>query len=295
MIYLLFLAILMLFKPYMRILMYPFKIIRYSIPDAIKYIYQKKYNECPYGFLDSYIGYFGSGKTLSAVMKVTSWYRRYNGKKVYCRRRKRFVRQQVLILSNIEITSVPYKLFTTMKQIIDYTNEKEKIEDELDVMLVLIVLGDEFSTQMNSRNFKSNLDALTLNTILTCRHYRIGILYQTQRFQHVDALLRQVTGYVIECKKLWRGVVWYYYNAWEMENVNTPLTLKPFRRKFVFVDDKHYNAYNTFAVVDNLKLSLENGDMLTTREILELQNFNPNDDLIVNPSRKYKRLHKKTK
>ncbi len=295
MIYLIIIAFIMACKPMTRVLLYPKQIIKYAIPDMIKYIYYKKYNECPFGFLDAYIGYFGSGKTLSAVYKVMQWYKRFNGKTVYCKRRKKFVKQQIIILSNVKITAVPYREFTSMDQIIQFTDEKENLEDELDVLLVLLVLGDEFSTQMNSRNFKSNLDALTLNTILTCRHYRIGILYQTQRFQHVDALLRQVTGYVIECRKFWRGVVWNYYNAWEMENVNTPLTLKPFRRKFVFVEDRHYNAYDTFAVVNNLKRSLEAGDMLTSKEILELQNFNPNNDMIVHPSRKYKRMQKKMK
>lgn len=134
-----------------------------------------------------------------------------------------------------------------------------------------LVLGDEFSVQMNSRNFKTNIDPLFLNTILTCRHYYISLYYTAQRFGHVDALLRQVTSCVIDCDKLWRFQRLSTYDAWEMENATNPRLLTPLNKKCWFVRDRDYNAYDTLACVGNLKPAMKAGDMMNEEEILKLQ------------------------
>lgn len=88
---------------------------------------------------------------------------------------------------------------------------------------------------MNSRNFKTNIDPLFLNTILTCRHYYISLYYTAQRFGHVDALLRQVTSCVIDCDKLWRLQRLNTYDAWDMENATNIQLLQPIARGCWFV------------------------------------------------------------
>ena len=134
-----------------------------------------------------------------------------------------------------------------------------------------------------------------MNTLLTCRHYHISMFYTAQRFNQVDALLRQVTSYVVDCDKSWRLQGNNEYDAWEMENAANVLLLKPLRRRAWFVKDSDYNAYNTLACVGNLKKEMEAGNMLSEQEILALQ-MNPdqvNMDAVVRPSGKYLRKKKK--
>lgn len=276
------------------ILLNPIDTIHYAIVDIFKYFKYKKWREARYGFIKAYVGLFGKGKTLSAVHYVTSMYKKYNDKKVYCRRRKKFVTQKVHILSNVELKDVPYEKFVSLSQLVQISQSITEKDNENDTLTITLALADELSVQMNSRNFKTNIDAFFLNTILTCRHYHIGLVYTAQRFGHVDALLRQVTSLVISCDKTWRIQRQYFYDAWEMENVTSPAMLKPLKKTGFFVKDSDYNAYDTFACVGNLAKSCAEGDMLSAEEILSLQCNNPaNLDSVMNPSRKYLRTRKK--
>ena len=166
--------------------------------------------------------------------------------------------------------------------------------DEHDTLTVTLVLGDEFSVQMNSRNFKTNIDPLFLNTILTCRHYYISLYYTAQRFGHVDALLRQVTSYVVECDKLWRIQRLNYYDAWDLENATNTQLIAPLRRTCWFVRNRDYAAYNTLACVGNLKKSMKEGDMMSEEEILKLQQNTQqvNMDGVEKPSKRWQRRQK---
>lgn len=148
---------------------------------------------------------------------------------------------------------------------------------------------------MNSRNFKSNIDPLFLNTLLTCRHYHISMYYTAQRFGHVDALLRQVTSCVVDCDKLWRFQRQNLYDAWEMENATNTQLLTPLTRRCWFVTNKDYATYDTLACVGNLQKSFKEGDMLSEEEILSLRRNEQqaNMDGVVKPSRKWRRSQKK--
>lgn len=276
------------------IVLHPIKSICNAVVDFYYYIRFKKWRESNYGFIKAYVGLFGKGKTLSAVHYVVSVYKKYNGKKVYCKRRKKWVTQVVHILSNVELTNVPYEKFISLAQLVQISQGITKKDDENDTLTITIALADELSVQMNSRNFKTNIDAFFLNTILTCRHYHIGLVYTAQRFGHVDALLRQVTSLVVSCDKMWRVQRQSFYDAWEMENVSSPSMLKPIKRTGFFVTNGDYKAYDTFACVGNLAKSCAEGDMLSSEEILQLQCNNPvNMDAVANPSRKYLRTRKR--
>lgn len=271
---------------------HPFKVVLNAVKDIHLYFAQKKYNLCGTGELLAYVGLFGKGKTLSAVHRVVSDYRRFNNKPVWCSRRKKFVTQKVRVLSNVNL-NIPYEQFTSLAQIIYHAEHSAEQDDLNDTLTVTLVLGDEFSVQMNSRNFKTNIDPLFLNTLLTCRHYHISLFYTAQRFGHVDALLRQVTSAVIDCNKLWRFQRQNVYDAWEMENATNTQLIKPLTRRAWFVTDSDYNAYDTLACVGNLQKSVKDGDMLSSAEILALQCNQPaNVEAVTKPSRKLERMRK---
>ena len=287
-------VVLLIFFPALRCaLLHPLAVAWNALVDFVLYYVRKKGNLYPTGELVAYVGLFGKGKTLSAVHRVTRAYRRYDGKKVWCFRRKAMVTQRVKILSNVALT-VPYEQLVSLEQVVRAAENVKEFDDAHGTLTITLVLGDEFSVQMNSRNFKNNIDALFLNTLLTCRHYHISLYYTAQRFCHVDALLRQVTSSVIVCAKLWRFQQLFTYDAWEMENAANPMLLRPRKRSCWFVRNRDYNAYDTFACVGNLKKSAKDGDMLTEEEILSLQCNQPlNMDAVVKPSRRFLRGQKK--
>ena len=273
---------------------HPVKLVRYGAVDLYQYLKYQKWNECKTGELVAYVGLFGKGKTLSAVHKVVSMYEQYDGKMIWDRDRQMWVEQRVKVLSNVAL-SIPYDDFVSLQQVVYCAEKNGQYDKEHDTLTVTLVLGDEFSVQMNSRNFKSNIDPLFLNTLLTCRHYHISMYYTAQRFGHVDALLRQVTSCVVDCDKLWRFQRQNLYDAWEMENATNAQLLTPLARRCWFVTDKDYNAYNTLACVGNLQKSFREGDMMTEEEILSLRRNEQqaNMDGVVKPSRKWRRNQRK--
>lgn len=275
---------------------HPLALIVNGARDLRTYIVHKEYNVCGTGELVAYTGLFGKGKTLSAVHRVVSAYNQYDGKQVWCRRRKKMVTQRIKVISNVSLC-IPYEDFISLEQVVLAAERNRDYDDEHDTLTVTLVLGDEFSVQMNSRNFKTNIDPLFLNTILTCRHYYISLYYTAQRFGHVDALLRQVTSYVIECDKLWRFQRLNAYDAWDLENATNTQLIAPIQRSCWFVRNEDYEAYDTLACVGNLKKSMKEGDMMTEAEILALQQNtqDANMEAVSKPSRKWVRRQRQTK
>ena len=288
-------ALVLVYFPTLRCAVcHPVKLTRYGVSDLIRYIRFQRWNECQTGELVAYVGLFGKGKTLSAVHKVVTMYERYNGMMVYDRERQMWVEQRVKVLSNV-VLDIPYDDFVSLQQVVHCAEKNGEYDREHETLTVTLVLGDEFSVQMNSRNFKSNIDPLFLNTLLTCRHYHISLYYTAQRFGHVDALLRQVTSYVVDCDKLWRFQRQNLYDAWEMENATNSQLLTPMARRCWFVTDSDYNAYNTLACVGNLQKSFKEGDMMTEEEILSLRRNEQQANMegVVKPSRKWRRSQRK--
>lgn len=267
------------------------KTIYYSVTDAINYFRHFEYNRIGTGELVAYTGLFGKGKTLSAVHRVVSAYHAGDGKKVWCPRRNKLVTQRVKVISNVSL-KIPYEEFISLEQIVLAAERTQKIDDENDTLTVTLVLGDEFSVQMNSRNFKKNIDPLLLNTILTCRHYYISLYYTSQRFAHVDALLRQVTSCVYECDKLWRFQRLSAFDAWELENATNTSLIRPFRRVCWFIRNRDFEQFNTLATVGNLKHEMVAGNMMSEEEILKLQQGTSaaNMDGVSRPSRRWLRF-----
>lgn len=184
--------------------LHPFATLFNLIKDLPDYIIHKKWRNLKTGKLICYVALFGKGKTLSAVHKVTSLYKKYNNKVVYDDLRGKWVTQRINIISNVDLIGTPYTPFVSLRQIVDVAETVRAYDEQHDTLTCTLVLGDEFSVQLNSRTFKTNIDPLFLNTLLTCRHHHISLYYTSQRFNHVDALLRQVTSRVISCDKQWR-------------------------------------------------------------------------------------------
>lgn len=248
------------------------KPIRFTsyIPKDLFFYFTRYKNIPKKPFINVYVGLFGSGKTLSAVHDVIEFYQTYNNKKVYDDRIKEYVTQKVFILSNVHLNGIPYRHFHSLQQLVNIGRWRHHTDKKKKQRTITIVLGDEFSVQMNSRSFKTNIDPLFLNALLTSRHALIhGFFLTSQRFEHLDALLRQVTSNVIECKKLWRIQRNDYYDAYQREHCSRPEDLKPIERSGWFVTDRDYQSYDTLAVVENLSKACSEGDMITEKEIRE--------------------------
>lgn len=275
------------------IVCHPFKSVYNAVKDFYKYMRYHQWNNCKTGELRCYVGLFGKGKTLSAVHYILKKYNKYNNKKVYDFDRKKWVTQRVHIISNVEL-ALPYEKFVSLSQLVNVAETMRAYDLEHDTLTVTLVLGDEFSVQLNSRSFKTNIDPLFLNTLLTCRHHHISLIYTSQRFNHVDALLRQVTSIVVTCNKCWRVMVHGSYDAYELENASDPTLVRPKARFGWFISDRDYSAYDTLACVGNLTKSCKAGDMLSENEILALQCNTPdNMENVGNPSRHFIKIQRK--
>lgn len=250
----------------------PFLTIYYSLVDFVLYFAYKRYNICPTGEMICFSAHFGKGKTLSAVHRISSYYRRYNNKKIYDPKKKKWLTQKVHVISNVKFNDIPtYQPLVSLGEIVNNCLVNKSIDDENDTITVLLVLVDEASVQLNSRNFKSNINADFLNTLLTSRHYHMSMYYTSQKFNLTDKLLRDVTQYVYECNKIWRFQTQKVFDGTELENTNNVQSVKPLRRTGFFVRNRDYNRFDTLAVVDNLVHSFNTNDFLSEKEILELR------------------------
>jgi hypothetical protein len=268
---------------------HPFSVIRYGFIDLINYIRHFEWRKMQTGKLIAYTALFGGGKTLSCVHYVVANYEHYNNKRVYDLDRHKWVTQRVHVLSNVDL-NIPFERLESLSQIVRVAEQFRQLDEINDTLTCTLVLGDEFSVQMNSRNFKSNIDPLFLNTLLTCRHHHITIVYNAQRFQHVDALLRQVTSYCVECHKIWRFMIQKQYDAYEMEFASDPTLVKPVAKYGWFITDRDYHAFDTLACVGNLKKSIDSGDMESEIEIINRQAVNYDNENITSSSRKLRKL-----
>lgn len=278
-------------------LFHPFKVFRNGVVDIYKYFRYRRYNICPTGNTRAYCGEFGKGKTLSATHDIVTMYKRYNNKRFYDDKRKKWITQKIIVLSNVEFKSIPYREFVSLDQIVNWSRPIRKEFDENNSMrTVLFALIDECSVQLNSRNFATNIDAQFLDSLMTCRHNNIGAIYYTApRFKHIDAMLRQVTKELYACDKLWRLQKILVYDAQSIEESNDLTLVAPTYRKCWFVTNKAYNSYDTLATVNGFIDTYDNKDFMSAIEILAKQGVTvPVDpDTISHPSRKLKHIRKK--
>lgn len=257
------------------IVFHPYSVIYYVLWDGLMYVQHKLHNECPYGKIKTYIAHsgtsFGTGKTLSATREIVRAYNQYNGKPVWCPRRRRIVTQRIHVLSNVDFQTIPFERLETLAQFVQETDQVTQFDDEHESLTVTFLLIDEASSQLNSRSFKSNFDAPFISRLLTSRHVRANLILTSQRAGMVDKLMRDVTNYYISCQKLWRFEILRFYDAYEVECATDPNTVAPLHRSGYFIKDDLFKNYDTFASVKALEKSCKEGDMLSAEQILALR------------------------
>lgn len=244
--------------------------------DLYHWFKYKRWRECKaYGRIICYTGLFGQGKTKECVRFITDQFNRYNGLMIYDDELDKWVEQRVVVYSNVQLT-IPYVELTSLQQLVECQNSP--------VGVVNLFLIDEASVVFNSRDFKNNFSIPALNTILTSRHHKIGIYLTSQRFGHMDALLRQVTSYVYECHyyKFIRTQQIKIFDAWDCENCTNLLLLKPLKVKYSYTSDKVYANYNTYAMVESISKKCVEKGFADDAEILQRQGTVYTDPRLVN-------------
>lgn len=247
------------------------KILYYAPKDIYEYFKYKKWRLCNLMGIHSYDGIFGTGKTLSVAHRARVIYHAYDGLRVFCPRQKKWVTQKINIVSNFEFKDIPFTLLDSLQQVVDCSNTIKQIDDINGTRTVTIFAIDEAGSELNSREFKHNINPYTLNSLVTCRHANIAILWMCQRFHMADKLMRDVTSDVFACKKIWRFEFLRVYDGWTLENALNPELVPCKRIDSFFITDDDYNCYDTFSVVDKLKKDAVEGKMLSDEEILALQ------------------------
>jgi len=259
-----------------------YHIITNGAVDLYKYIKHKERNRCKaYGRIYMITAYrnkvFGSGKTLDMTMLARQIFNKYDGLPVWNEEKQEFVTQHIHLISNVELLDVPYTPFTTAEQL------KNVVQYEDDVTLFVF---DEVGAIWNSRNYKDNISTELLKRLLQVRKNKIGILCTAQRFKFVDALLRQITGSLYCVNKTWRILSVREYDAVSFENCDNIDMIKPLSIGFKFVFDKDYHAYDTSAIVEDLKKA----DMLSDSEILAAQGvIEPNIDFATGIKKRFRK------
>ena len=276
----------------------PFSTIWYALKDTFFYFKHKKYNNAKYGFVDCYTAHdskaFGCGKTLTAVDYCYRQYKKYDGKKVWDEKKKKFVKQKVYILSNVDFIGIPYIKLTGMGQFVSLCEERYKKDKEEDICSVIIMLIDECGAAYNSRSFRDNFNPMAIKTLLTARHYKASCILTAQRFSMCDALWRSVVNRVIACDKWLRFQRLNYFDGYTMETAQNPALVKPYKKTCWFIKDKAFERYDTFQLLSDIKKSCEEGDMLSEQEILiNLGNTDVNMDGVLKPSKKFVKTKKK--
>lgn len=240
-----------------------------AFQDIYRYFKYKRYNECKeFGkllmFTASDSQAFGCGKSLSMVRLCNNIYKRYDNKDVWDKEKNKFVKQHIYFISNLELKDIKtYIPFSSKEQFKNFDKYGFKSTD-----VVFFVL-DECGVVFNSREYKTNLPTEFITRLLQVRHFKIGFITNAQRFGMVDKVFREVSNTVTTCKKKWRFVWLIDYDAYELENAQNPSLLMGSNKRIWFALDKDFDSYDTNYNVSQLRDDLENGNFLSTAEILE--------------------------
>lgn len=254
--------------------------IVWSIHDFYDYIDKRKWKEWQekYSGIFCFIGMFGRGKTLSMTKYATDIYNRYAkyGK-------------QVRIVSNFEFKNIPYIPLENFEQIVELGNLAVRGED---TCVGTIVCIDEIEMLFSHRKFAS-FPIEVLSSLCQSRKAHIMMLTSAQRWKMQDAAIRDITYWAINCKKIWRFQLNYWYDAWDLENAPQPNVISPIKRTSWFVFNKYFKAYDTTKLIsrDDMKQFISNDELLQRR----YANTLVDPDAIKHPSRSLRKKRKVSK
>lgn len=271
------------------IIFHPILILSNAFRDLYDYFKHKKWNECKlFGRVIMYTAKdsqaFGCGKSLSMVNLCNQIDKQYNNKPVWDYDLHKFVLQHIIFISNLELKQV--------KNYIPFVSKDQfKNVDKMNIGRhdILFFVLDEAGIVFNNREYKTNLPTEFIQKLLQVRHYKIGFITNAQRFNMVDKVFREICNTVDTCKKFWRFVWLETYDAYELENAVNPTLLQPKSRRVWFATNSDFNSYDTNYNIDTLKEELENGNLLTTEEILSMRGDTSSDlDQVIKLKRRFK-------
>ena len=190
---------------------------------------------------------------------------------VYDVHRKKWVLQQIKVLSNLTFYGIPFEKLENLGQIVQLA-EKSVAEDKInDTLTCILVVIDECQNQLHCRSFKDNLSPMMLKALTECRHFNMSIYYDCPRFKQVDALLRQCTALNVKNRKLWRFQLQKIYDASRVEESDNLDSLKPIKHTGFFIRNDLFESYDTKEIIDTLEKARNKGDFLSDEQILKLQ------------------------
>lgn len=271
-----------------------FSVFGYAVRDGYKYIKYKRWNEFgEFGQMNMYIAHssqpFGSGKTINVTAYAKMIYDRYNGKMVYNEKLGKWQEQKICIVGNYRLLDIPYIPLVAHQQIIECTETENE-----EYYICYLILIDEMGTQFNNRSWKDNLSEDLLSAILQQRKNKVAVLGTVQDYSLFDATLRKLCTKVYVCQKHWRFCRVTTYFAKDVERADGNLSLlKPQGTRVLFANDRLYNSYDTNEKVSKLVKDIENGEMLSNKEILEHADSRADFEAMQTVKRKYKRRVKK--
>ncbi|SFR97185.1 zonular occludens toxin domain-containing protein [Anaeromicropila populeti] len=201
-------------------------IVFYSFKDVVKAIKEREWRKFKKKGIDVELGYFGKGKTLTAVWKTYKIWKKYKG--------------NVEIVSNIPL-NFPYTPFSDWGQL---TSAHMKDMDDYHGTVFLL---DEGSELFDSRDFKTFPKEI-IASITQCRKSNIYFLITFPEWNDVDVKIRRYVRNAYLCRKLWRFQWEVSYNAKELERKQGDIEIcepKKFMTSCRFVLDRNRNLYNT--------------------------------------------------
>lgn len=310
---LLFVLIFFIISPVFRCLIFNFpKYLYHKLISFYDYIYYREWNNPPFNALTTVVGASnmctGSGKTLYASNHIQNMYKRYNNKKQRDKKTNKLFTNKIMVMSNIKLYDVEYIDFKGFEQIRQFAELKEQLEkDNPDIRYYLYVLVDEASVLLNSSQWKSKDNPLSLNALfdlVQTRHLQIQeICFTSQRFEMVDVNVRRLSNYVKTCQLVdlpllnkKRFLILRTYIARDLEECTSELMIKPIRTECVYINNKkgfRYGNYNTCELAGKIFKKLDENDYLSDDDFSKtLENNNHTGVNTLRQTRKYKKSKK---
>lgn len=226
-------------------------VLLYAPKDIINYIKNKEYAKWKGFGIRMYCGYFGTGKSMLASKYICDNYRKYKKSET-----------PLTVISNIPL-NIDYTPLVNINQILECPDNT-------------IIFIDECNTLFNARSWK-DFPVELVYQLCQNRKRKIMLIMTAPRFHLVDKSIRDVTEYVIECKRpFWRVHLLDIFDGWERENAININMIKPLSRSSVFALNKYYDNYDSFAIIDNVKKEefLNRSEILNNRAINPINNIN---------------------
>lgn len=308
---LLFVLIFFIISPVFRCLVFNIhKYIYHKIISVYEYIRYKEYNIPVFLGMTLWCGNsekpMGSGKTLALCNTVVSIYNRYNNKVFIDKETKQKKIVKIMVLSNIVLNEIDYIEFKGFDQITQFTNLKNKLEEEnSNYSYFLYVLLDESSVFLNSRNFKNNFTIEQLNDLTQVRHNQIQLLgFTSQRFEMTDVNIRRLSSYVKTCNLIdipflnkKRFLLIRTYISRDLEEATSELMVKPISVNCYYIGNNkngwHYGGYDTNEMAGKIQQKISEGDYLSDEDFNKLITNEDRKGLnTLRQTRKYKKSKK---